>query len=189
MTTRTVAKKIALTAVLAALIIGGKWALVALPNIEIVTILIATFAFVFGFFVSLTATVIFVLEETLVWGFHTWAISYFIYWPLVAIIFSTLGLVIKKPSIWIFTVVAVSLTIFFGFLTSLIQVGLFSGRFERFWVRFWLVYSSGFLFYGLHVACNLALFIGVSKPLVLLLKKLKQNFFHEDSCDYAIIET
>ena len=179
------AKKVALTAVLAALLIGGKWALAALPNIEVVTILIASFAFVFGFFVSLTATIVFVLEETLSWGFHTWAISYFIYWPLVALVFSILGMAMKKPSTWVFTITAVGLTIFFGFLTSLVQVGLFSGRFERFWIRFWLVYSSGFLFYALHIACNLTLFFGASKPLVMLLKKLKRNFFGEDPPTYT----
>ena len=179
-TVKDATKKAALTGVLAALLIGVKWALAPIPNIEAVTILLATFAFVFGPFVSVIAAVVFVLEETLAWGFNTWAISYFIYWLLVAFVFSLLGFALKsrKPlfKVIVATAAAMALTAFFGVLTSMIDVGLFTGG-VNFWQRFAIMYGRGIVFFALHIACNLVLFAACFNPLIVLLSKMKLKIF------------
>ena len=78
---------------------GGKMAMAFLPNVEPVSILLAVYAFVFGFTFALPAAFVFALTETLIWGVNTWVISYLIYWPLLAVVFSLLGAK-KAPFGW-----------------------------------------------------------------------------------------
>lgn len=181
MSTSTATKKIALTGVLAALLIAGKWTLAA-PNIEVVTLLLASFAFVFGPSVSILAAAAFVLEEAFAWGFNTWVLCYFIYWPLVAGVFSLLGFLVKKRGYLMLTVTAtvaaVTLTAFFGVLSSLIDIGLFSGTYQNFWQRFSIMYGRGIVFFAVQIICNLVLFSIAFTPLVQLLSSLRQKLFY-----------
>ncbi|MBR5145849.1 MAG: hypothetical protein IKV34_04215 [Clostridia bacterium] len=168
------AKGIATIAVMSATLFGGKLAMSVLPNIEPVTILIALYATVFGFAYVLPATAVFVVLDVLIYGFNTWVISYFIYWPLVAF---TFALVNKKPKgVWANVVTAVLLTLFFGVLTSLVDVGLFMGAFDNFWQRFGIMYLRGILFFAIHVVSNFALFLLCYKPLCKALAKAKKQF-------------
>jgi hypothetical protein len=180
-------KKIALTGILAALLIGGKWALSAIPNVEIVTVLIGSFGFVFGPWVTVMATLAFVVEEALIWGFNTWVVSYFIYWPLVAVVFSFLGVLMRRKTAdrrkkltIACTVTAVVLTSFFGVLTSLVDVGLVTGNFTDFWQRFAIMYARGVAFFVFHIACNLVLFVTAFVPLTKRLTQLKQKMFQTE---------
>ena len=168
------AKGIATIAVMAATLSGGKMVMSVLPNIEPVTILIALYATVFGFAYVLPATAVFVVLDVLVYGFNTWVVSYFIYWPLVAF---TFALVNKKPKgVWANVLTAVLLTLFFGVLTSLVDVGLFMGSFDQFWQRFGVMYARGIPFFATHVVSNFALFLICYKPLCKALTKTKKQF-------------
>ncbi len=69
---------------LAATITGGKLALAAVPNVEIVTLLIIVYTAVFGLSVSLPVTLIFVSAEILIFGLNTWVVSYYIHWCALA---------------------------------------------------------------------------------------------------------
>ena len=60
------ALKLALIAIMAATLEGGKLALSFIPNVEIVTLLCAVYGYVFGFY-GIIATYIFVGIETLIW--------------------------------------------------------------------------------------------------------------------------
>lgn len=151
------AKRVALAGVMTATLIGGKLALASLPNIEIVTLLCALYGYVFGL-MGIGATVVFVLCETLIWGFGPWVISYFIYWPLVCLVFFILGKCRIKNR-YILTAAAALLTVLFSVLTSLVDVGLFMGEFDRFWLRFSVYYMRGIVFYIIHIVCNAALFL------------------------------
>ena len=150
------ARAIALVGITAATVECGKLALAALPNIEIVTLLVALYGYVFGWYGVLSA-VVFVSIEPLIYGFGTWLPAYFIYWPLVAMVFMLLAKA-KVRNRWILTAAAVVLTGFFGVLTSIIDVGLLSGNFDRFFYRFGVYYARGIVFYAIQIACNAVLF-------------------------------
>lgn len=168
------AKGIATIAVMAATLSGGKMVMSVLPNIEPVTILIALYATVFGFAYVLPATVVFIVLDVLIYGFNTWVISYFIYWPLVALVFAIVNH--KQKNLWINVFTAVLLTLFFGVLTSLVDVGLFMGSFDNFWYRFGIMYARGIPFFATHVVSNFALFLLCYTPLCKALTKTKKQF-------------
>ena len=87
---RTRAIKLALIAVMAATLEGGKLALSFIPNVEIVTLLCAVYGYVFGLS-GIVATYVFVGLETLIWGANTWVVTYLIHWGAVALVFMLLG--------------------------------------------------------------------------------------------------
>ena len=153
----TPAKYAALVGIMAATIECAKLALASLPNVEVVTFLIALFSYTFGW-VGVVATVIFVVIEPIIWGVGSWIITYIIYWPLVGVVFMLLGKVGLKNR-WALTGIALGLTFFFGVLSSLVDVGLFSGYFDNFFYRFGIYYSRGIVFYAIQLACNAVLFL------------------------------
>ncbi len=163
-THRTRAFKIALIAMMTATIEGGKLALAYIPNVEVVTLLCAAYGYVFGW-AGIAAVYLFVGIESLVWGFNTWVLTYAIYWPTLAFVFSLLGKynVRNRP---VLTLIACVMTVSFGVLSSLIDTGLLSGFYENFWKRFSIIYTRGAIFYIIQTVCNFALFIGLFRPLV-----------------------
>lgn len=165
------AQKIALIGIMAATLEGGKLALAALPNVEIITLLCGLYGYVFGL-IGIYAIIIFVGAEVLIWGFNSWVISYLIYWPLVCVVFYFLGRA-KCGNRFILTAAAVLLTVFFGVLTSLIDVGLYMFYFENFWYRFGVYYMRGIMFYAAQIISNIAAFLFLFKPLAAVLEKLK----------------
>ena len=150
------AKTIALVGIAAATLECGKLALSFLPNVEVVTLLLALYGYVFGS-VGVAAAVVFVLIEPLIYGFGTWVITYFIYWPLVAVIFMLLGRT-KLRSRWLATGAALLLTLFFGMLSSFVDVAVLMGFTKHFWSNLALYYVRGAAFYAVQVACNAVLF-------------------------------
>lgn len=168
------AKKIALVGIAAATIECGKLALSFLPNVEVVTLLTALYGYVFGS-LGILAALVFVCIEPLIYGVNTWVLLYFIYWPLVASVFWILGKMRVKNR-WILTSVAVLLTVFFGVLSALIDVGLFSGYFDNFLYRFTVYYLRGTVFYIIQIACNAVLFPLLFNFLSEKLEKIKKNY-------------
>ncbi len=166
-------RTIALVGVMAATLEAVKLALSALPNIELVSLLLALYGYVFGP-VGALAAVVFVGAEILVWGMGTWIISYLIYWPLLTVLFWLIGKKISNR--FIITGIAVVMTFFFGILTSLVDIGLFSGYWSNFARRFTIYYLRGVWFYVTHIACNAVVFITLFKPLEKLFRKLKRQF-------------
>ena len=168
------ARTIALVGLMAATVECGKLALVFLPNVEIVTILIALYGYVFGVS-GIMAAVVFVCIEPLIYGFGTWVIAYFIHWPAVALAFMILSK-LRIKNRWILTAVAVVITAWFGVLSSLIDVGLFSGTYEKFWYRFGIYYARGIAFYLTQIICNAVLFPLLFTYLSVKLEKIKKQF-------------
>jgi energy-coupling factor transport system substrate-specific component len=168
-------KLTALVGIMAATVECAKLALAALPNIEAVSLLLALFSYVFGW-AGVLASVIFVCIEPLIWGMGPWFVSYLIYWPLLSLVFLFLGK-IKLKNRFIITGIAVFLTFLFGVLTSLVDIGLFSGSYDRFFWRFGIYYARGIVFYVIHVSSNLVIFLFLFPPLSRLLKKIKYHSF------------
>lgn len=169
------ARAIAFVGISAATVECAKLALAALPNVEVVTLLLALYGYVFGLWGVLSA-VVFVSIEPLIYGFGTWVASYVIYWPLVALVFALLGRFCVRGRIKI-TAVAVLLTVFFGVLSSLIDVGLLSGFFDNFLYRFGIYYARGIIFYAIQIACNAVLFFFLFDFLRDKLLRIKRSFF------------
>ena len=169
------ARAIALVGISAATVECAKLALAALPNVEVVTLLLALYGYVFGLWGVLSA-IVFVSIEPLIFGFGTWVATYFIYWPLVALVFALLGRFHVRGRIKI-TAVAVLLTAFFGVLSSLIDVGLLTGFFENFLYRFGIYYARGIVFYAIQIACNAVLFFFLFDFLAQRLMRVRRSLF------------
>ncbi len=167
--TRASVFRIVLVGLCAATLECGKLVLTAVPNVEVVTLLTALYGYVFGA-LGIVASLVFVCMEPLLYGFGTWTISYFIYWPLVAAVFMMLGK-IKLRNRWLLTLTAVVLTVFFGFVSTVVDIGLFMGRFDSFWQRFAITYIRGIPFYAAQVVTNLVVFPLLFPTLCTFLKK------------------
>ena len=167
---QSVALKVALVGIMAATVECGKLVLASIPNVEVVTLLIGLYSYTFGW-LGILASLIFVCIEPLIWGLGTWVISYFIYWPLVALIFAAFGAIGVKNRV-VLTSFAVVLTFLFGVLTALVDGGLFTGNFDNFLYRFGIYYARGIVFYALQIACNLVLFLFVFRFLADKIKSL-----------------
>ena len=173
---------IAVSAMFAALLVGGKEALAVLPNIEVVTLLIALCAYVWGAIVVFPAVNVFIVVDMAIWGVNTWVISYLIHWNAVALTFWLLGKVPfrhKAVEITIATLTAAVLTTLFGVVTSAVDtlVG-YTGKgffldFDNHFQRFAVMYVAGGSFYITQIACNIALFATAFLPLVVLNRKAK----------------
>lgn len=165
----------ALVGMMAATIECAKLILAAIPNVEAVSLLIALYSYVFGW-AGVLAAFVFVCIEPLIWGMGTWIVSYFIYWPLLALVFVFLGKMRIKNRFAITGVVTL-LTFFFGILTSLVDIGLFSGSFERFFYRFGIYYARGAVFYALHIGSNFVIFLLLFAHLNNIVSKIKSKIF------------
>ena len=173
-TTKNPARAAALIGIMTATIEFTKLILASVPNVEAVTLLIASYSFVFGSW-GIIASLLFVLIEPLIWGFGTWFLSYLLYWPTLALVFAALGRRGKEVGTIFPAVVAVLLTVWFGILSSLVDVGLFAGVWERFFERFFIYYLRGVPFYALQVITNAVIFPLLFKPITKLLYKIKSR--------------
>lgn len=169
---RSIAYRVALVGICAASIECGKLVLAVLPNVEVVTLLSALYGYTFGVW-GIISALVFVCIEPLIWGFDTWVISYFIYWPLVALVFAALSR-LRVKNRWALTVTAVVLTAFFGVLTSLIDTGLFLGYYENFFYRFGITYVRGISFYTAMLVTNAVVFPTLFPPLYSAISRFRR---------------
>lgn len=162
-----------MTALAAATIEAVKFALAAIPNVEGVTLLCAVYGYCLGVG-GVVAAVVFCAIETAIYGVSTWVISYFIHWPFIALVFALLSR-LKVKNILIITLTAAVLTTLFGVQTSLVDTGLFSGFFDRFWERFAIIYVRGGIFYVTQIVCNIIVFPILFRPLVKIVKPVGER--------------
>lgn len=167
------AKQIATLAVMAALLVAGKWSLNILPNIEVVSLFCALFGYVFGFIAVVPAT-IFCTEEMLSWGFGSWTLSYFIYFNLIVIVFAFLAKS-HKDRIFLPILAITVLTVLFGVITTAVDC-LFTGI-ENFFYKFSVIYVRGLSFYIVHIISNIVIFSALFHLLKNLLVKFKEKIF------------
>ncbi|HPG92891.1 MAG TPA: hypothetical protein PK675_05720, partial [Clostridia bacterium] len=109
----------------------------------------------------------------LLYGFGTWVIAYFIYWNLLGIFAAIL---LKKQVMWKALVYAVCCTVFFGVLTTamdVLWVSLGQQNASVFLKLFVSKYILGFTFYALHIASAAVTVLVLYKPLCKMLNKIK----------------
>lgn len=167
------ARSIALVGIMAATLECGKLVLSFLPNIEVVTILCALYGYVFGV-LGIVAAVVFVCIEPLIYGFGSWIITYFIYWPLVAFVFMMLRRRGVKGRLCL-TLVALAMTVDFGVLSSIIDAAFYLGINKNYLANVLLYYLRGIAFYLAHLACNAVLFPILFLFMANKLEKIKPN--------------
>lgn len=167
------ARIIALVGIAAATLECGKLVLSFLPNVEVVTLLVALYGYVFGW-IGVCAAVVFVCIEPLIYGINTWVITYFIYWPLVALVFMMLRRA-KVRSRWIITAAAALLTVIFGILSSLVDTALMLGVNEYYFKNLLIYYARGIVFYAVQIVSNAVLFPLLFTFLSDKLKMIKRN--------------
>ncbi len=108
------AVKIAYIALMTALLIGGQALFSAFTGVEIVTLLLVCFSYVFGIYCGVFTAVSFSLLRCFLWGFYpSVIILYLLYFPLLSLIFGILGGVkdefYEKIPLW--TVILVNLVL------------------------------------------------------------------------------
>ena len=158
------ALQIAYIAVCAATVTAGKLALAAIPNVEIVSLLLAAYGYVFGG-AGVLAAFVFCGVEVLIWGAGSWVALYFIYWPALTLLFAVAGrLKIRRRLVLTAAACVV--------LSSLIDTGLFTGFHENFWQRFAIIYARGASFYITQTVCNAITFTLLFIPFTALLRKI-----------------
>lgn len=170
------AKKIALCAIMTATLEIGKLSLSFIANVEVVSLLTAVYAYVFGG-LTLISVLAFILIEMAIWGVNTWVLSYFIFFGSIAIVFYFLGKK-KIDKLWIMLLFISILTASFGFVSSFFDVAI--GGFNNFLNRYFIYYFRGIAFYVVHVVSNFIIFLLTFKSFKKLLENIKLKFFVEN---------
>lgn len=185
---------VAVAAMYAALLVGGKQILAVLPNVEIVTLLISVCAYVWGAAIVFPAVNVFIAVDIAIWGVNTWIISYLIHWNVVALCFcllKRLNFRHRYAEVICVTAAGVVLTVLFGVLTSFIDVLVgYTGK--GFFVhsvdlakRFAVMYTSGVMYYATQTVCNAVLFATAFLPLVKLNVKAQMRLQPRDERDQS----
>lgn len=157
----------------AALVFALKEALAILPNIEVVTFLLAFAALVFPLYMSFTIPLIFASLETLLYGANTWIILYFSAWPILVIIIWIFHRLIKKYW-WIFIIITSLWGFTFGTFDSLIHLILFGKS------SFYLYWLSGLSFDAIHGIANFMFSSFLYKPIITIWNKHLQYYIIAD---------
>ncbi len=170
---------IALAGVYAALLTGGKEALAAIPNVEVVTLLCALGGYALGA-VALASIAAFVTVEGAIYGFGSWIISYYVHRPLVCAAFMLIRIFVSPQRRVLLRVVptaaALILTLGFSALTSVVDVGILGGAGMSFFERFAIYYARGIPFYVAQLVTNAVLFPLIFPILAKVLIKAKTRF-------------
>ena len=174
-------KDIVLTALAAALLSAGKQALAAIPNIEVVTLLIMLYAACFKPQIAFVATGVFIVIECFIWGIQTWVIAYFIHWNFVAFATFLLARIFKVKNRFIYLAFTILVTAAFGVLTTAIDALFAVGNSGlKFGYAFSIIYMRGIYFYIAHVVGNAAFNITLFAPMRDILNKLTFKYYGRD---------
>lgn len=154
---RISAKKIAVAAIAAALLVAVKYALSAIAGFELVTLLLLVYAAALGLPASLMAFSVMLAIDIAHWGFMPWVLMYILHFPLVCIT----GYFLKrvKANEYIVAFSAALLTVMFSFQSTYIE-HLFYGY--NFWARF----GTGAIVFILNTCTNFITALILYKPLV-----------------------
>lgn len=155
-------RRLALFALLEAILVGLQVAMAALPNIEAVSLLIMVYTVVFGGGVAYIIAG-FVLLEGLFWGINTWVISYCYVWGVLALV---AWICRKMESRLGWAVLSGAFGLSFGALCALVYLPIGGvAMFATTWV-------AGIPFDLLHCAGNFVMALLLFRPLRDLLSKL-----------------
>lgn len=168
---RMTSLKITILALYTGLVFAMQLALSFLPNIEVVTFLLAMAALIFTWYYAVAIAIIFTFLEVMIAGSGVWAITYFVVWPALCIIVASLKKVINKHW-WVFVII----NAFFGFAFGSFDTGidcLFYGTKTA--MAYWM---AGWVFDAVHGISNFIVAFILYKPIKGLFDKtLKKYLF------------
>lgn len=161
------ARRLALLGILTAVLLGGQVALAALPNVEIVSLLVILYSILLGRQVFLIIYV-FVLLEGCLYGFGLWWVSYLYVWALLAII--ALALRRTEASALFWAILSGFFGLAFGALCALpylVTGGIAAA------ISYWL---AGLGFDLIHCVGNFLVCLLLFRPLYRLLSRLLRRY-------------
>ena len=156
-------KDIVLIAMLSAILVVVHVAIAALPNIELVTLLIILYTLVFRWR-TLPIIYVYAVLQGLIYGFGPWWFMYLYVWTILYLIVTLLR---KNKSVIIWSVVSGIYGLIFGALCSLVY--FFLGGIHTV-IAFWI---AGIQFDITHGIANFFICFVLFKPLYAILTKLK----------------
>lgn len=112
-------RQIVLIAAMTAILEVAKFALNAIANVELITLLVMLFTRKFGWKLSLASVLLFACIESMWWGVSIWTATYFYVWPILVLI-SALTANIESPLLN--AVIAGVYGLLFGALCSLLTL-------------------------------------------------------------------
>lgn len=156
-------RELAGLALMAALMVGTQVAMAALPNVNLVSVLIIVAVIAYGAR-ALYSIAVFVALEGVIYGFGIWFISYIYAWPILAL----LALLLKRwGGRWLWASLAGGFGLCFGALTAIPYI--FIGGWSMS-LSYWV---SGLGFDLIHCVSNFALAAVLVPPLSTLALKYK----------------
>ena len=156
-----------LTAALTAVLETAKISLNMIQNVELVSLLIIIFTKQFGWRITLSSVLIFIMIEMLWWGPGIWVISYFFVWPLLILLTT---LVKKSESSWTYIILSACFGLAFGALCSVVM--LFTGGFKAAFA-WWI---AGIPYDLIHCAGNFVIALVLYRPLSAAVKRVSSHF-------------
>ena len=148
----------------AALVFALKEVLAILPNIEVVTFLLAFSALVFPLYMSITIPLLFALLEILIYFGNSWIFLYFSAWPILVIIIWIFRRLIKDYW-WIFVIITSLWGFTFGTFDAIIHLILFGQS------SFYFYWLSGLSFDAIHGIANFMFSSFLYKPIMSIWNK------------------
>ncbi len=143
-------------ALMTALLEAVKFALNALPNVELVTLCTILFTRKFGWRESLPAVLLFALIESMWWGISIWTATYFYTWPFLVLLSAWTA---KEDSLLMTSILSGVFGLLFGFLcalTTLVTAGFHAAA------AWWI---AGIPYDLIHGAANFVLCLLLYQPL------------------------
>lgn len=159
---RSAVYEVALFGILGGLMFAGKVAMMALPNIEPVSLLVMLYAAVFGR-KALYPICVYVVLELLLYGIHLWSVNYLYVWLILAAAAWALRSM-THPLGW--ALLSGTFGLMFGALCAPVCLAVGGPTYALTW---WI---SGIPFDLIHSAANFAIALGLFVPLRRCLERL-----------------
>lgn len=153
-------------ALLSAILFSSQVSLSAIPNVEVVSLLVVCYTLAFGAETYYTVTV-FAMLETLAWGFGLWSISYFYVWSVLVTVVLLLKKILKEDmAAW--SVVLGLYGLGFGFLFAIIYLVVDPSYMLTYWI-------AGLPWDIWHAITNIVITVSIGKPLLKVIKKCSRE--------------
>jgi len=162
-------RDIVLIGILSAATTAGKLALSFIPNVEIVTLFFIVFATTLGVKHSLMISIVFVTTEILIYGFSTWVLGYYLIWPILVLIASTVSK--KISSEYGYAVIGALFGFFYGMFFAIAE-SFFYG--PAYGLAYWI---NGLTFDLIHGTSNFIIVLLLYNPLKRMMDISLKRYF------------
>ena len=149
-------RRLVLIALLTALLETAKFALNAIANVELITLLVIVLTRKYDGRLMMAVVLLFTLLETLWWGLSIWTATYFYVWPILVLL---TALFRKQDTVLFWSILAAFYGLFFGVLCSLTTLVIGGWQAAVAW---WI---AGIPYDLVHCAANFILCFLLYRPL------------------------